>query len=81
MATQQTGLPLNKLPLGKTGRVVSLLTDAQARRRLIDLGIVNGTQILPLYKSPSGNPRAYLVRGAVIALRADTAGKIMMDWS
>ena len=78
METQQSRVPLHMLPLGSVGHVAALLPDAQARRRLIDLGIVDGTEICPLYRSPSGNPKAYLVRGAVIALRTDTAEKILI---
>ncbi len=78
MTQERPGLPLDKLPMGKTGRVEVLLPEANARRRLMDLGIVDGTEIRPLYKSASGDPAAYLIRGAVIALRADTAGKIWM---
>ena len=51
------------------------------RRRLLDLGIIEGTEIKPLYKSPSGNPTAYQVRGTVIALRSDISGKIMVSTS
>lgn len=71
-------LPLNQLPIGKTARVVSLASDGAVRRRMLDLGIINGTEIEPLYKSPSGNPIAYLIRGAVIALRLDVSSKIMV---
>lgn len=78
METQRHELLLSRLPLGQIGVVAALLPDAKARARLLDLGIVNGTRICPLYQSPSGDPRAYLVRGAVIALRADTAEKICM---
>lgn len=78
MMQQRPELPLDKLPMGKTGIVAALLPEAAARRRLMDLGIVDGTEIRPLYKSASGDPAAYLIRGAVIALRADTAGKIRM---
>ncbi len=72
-------LPLNQLPIGKTGRVVSLVSDGTVRRRILDLGIISGTKIEPLYKSPSGNPIAYLIRGTVIALRSDISSKIMVE--
>ena len=67
---------LNRLPVGKKGSVAALLSDGAVRRRMLDLGIVDGTEIEPLYKSPSGNPVAYLIRGAVIALRSDVSEKI-----
>ena len=71
-------IPLNQLPVGTRASVTSLLSDGAARRRMLDLGVIGGTKIEPLYKSPSGNPVAYLIRGAVIALRADVSAKIMV---
>lgn len=71
-------IPLSQLPLGTKASVTSLLSDGAARRRMLDLGVIGGTEIEPLYKSPSGNPVAYLIRGAVIALRSDVSAKIMV---
>ena len=71
-------IPLNQLPIGVRASVVSLDADGSARRRMLDLGVVSGTQIEPLYKSPSGNPTAYRIRGAVIALRNDVSDKILV---
>lgn len=72
-------VPLNQLPIGKKANVAILTADGTTRRRMLDLGIVDGTEIEPLYKSPSGNPVAYLIRGAVIALRTDVSEKIMVS--
>jgi len=49
------------------------------RRRLRDIGLVEGTQLECLGVSPGGDPKAYLVRGAVIALRSADSGKIIVD--
>ena len=46
------------------------------RRRLMDLGIVPGTVIRAEMKSPGGDPTAYRIRGALIALRRDQAAHI-----
>lgn len=73
-----TEIPLSKLPIGKKASVTALVSDGGDRRRMLDLGVISGTEIQPLYKSPSGNPVAYLIRGAVIALRTDVAGKILV---
>lgn len=72
-------ISLNQLPVGKKASVTTLTSDGTTRRRMLDLGVVNGTEIEPLYKSPSGNPIAYLIRGAVIALRSDVSEKIMVS--
>lgn len=72
-------IPLNKIPVGKKARVSQLTSNGATRRRLLDLGIIDGTEIEPLFKSPSGNPVAYSVRGAVIALRTDESDRILVS--
>ncbi|HCF50546.1 MAG TPA: ferrous iron transport protein A [Syntrophomonas sp.] len=76
-----TQISLNQLPLGRKANVTMLTSDGATRRRMLDLGIIDGTDIEPLYKSPSGNPVAYLIRGAVIALRSDVSEKIIVSES
>ncbi len=71
-------IPLSELPVGQKANVAFLKTDGAARRRILDLGVIDGTEIKPLYRSPSGNPVAYLIRGTVIALRAEASGEIMV---
>lgn len=70
---------LDQLPVGRTARVTALASDGSARRRMLDLGLIDGTRIEPLFRSPSGNPVAYLIRGAVIALRSDASSGIMVS--
>lgn len=72
-------ISLNQLPIGKKANVAALTSDGATRRRMLDLGVIDGTEIEPLYKSPSGNPVAYSIRGAVIALRCDLSEKIMVS--
>lgn len=74
-------IPLHQLPIGKKANVAALMSDGATRRRMLDLGIINGTEIEPLYTSPSGNPIAYLIRGAVIALRRDVSDGILVTVS
>lgn len=69
------------LALAQTGEtyIVSRLTaKGPGRRRLLDLGLVNGTPVTCLFKAPSGNPAAYLIRGTVIALRSSDADEIIV---
>jgi ferrous iron transport protein A len=49
------------------------------RRRLQDLGLVTGTHVTCLQRASAGDPTAYLIRGAVIALRRDDAVQIEME--
>lgn len=71
--------PLNYLPLGKKAKVKALISDGNTRRRMLDLGIIYNTEVEALQKSPSGDPVAYCIRGAVIALRSEEASKILVE--
>ncbi len=71
-------MPLSRVPIGGRASVTGLAAAGAERRRMLDLGVIAGTVIRPLYSSPSGNPVAYLIRGAVIALRADAAAQILV---
>ena len=69
-------LTLDRLCIGESGRVCSLNAKGAMRRRMIDLGLVDGTLIECVGKSPSGDPSAYLIRGAVIAIRSGDAADV-----
>lgn len=49
------------------------------RRRLLDLGLAEHTEVMCLGQSPLGDPKAYLIRGAVIAIRAIDSRKILIS--
>lgn len=70
--------PLANLQPGDTARVVSLSPALRGseRRRFMDLGILPGTQLTAELVSAGGDPTAYLVRGALIALRREQAQHI-----
>ena len=46
---------------------------------LQDIGLVHGTVVKCLGASPLGDPSAYLIRGAVIALRSQDAAGVLLD--
>ena len=69
-------IPLCNVPEGKQAKIVTLSCREENRRRFLDLGMITGTKVVPLYRSPSGNPTAYLVRSAVIAIRDEDAAGI-----
>lgn len=64
---------LDKLAVGESLRVCEVGGRDDMKCRLEDLGVVEGTKIRCLMKSPLGDPCAYLIRGAVIAIRRDDA--------
>jgi DtxR family Mn-dependent transcriptional regulator len=72
---------LKDLRKGKTARVIGLDENCQGfeRFRLLDLGVVPGTEITIALDNPLHEPLAYLIRGAVIALRKDQTDKILVE--
>jgi len=68
---------LNDLRIGQKVKITSLLSKGSIRRRLQDIGLIEGTQVECLLKSPAGDPVAFLIRGAVIALRSEDSSNIL----
>lgn len=77
MSSQTT--TLNRLYEGGSAVVKELLNTGSIRRRLQDLGLVEGTPVQCLQKSPCGDPVAYLIRGAVIAIRSEDSSQILVE--
>jgi DtxR family Mn-dependent transcriptional regulator len=75
------GEPLTILKLGEQGQVVSLSPRIRGseRRRMMDLGILPGTIVTAELISPSGDPTAYRIRDALIALRSEQAQLIQIS--
>jgi DtxR family Mn-dependent transcriptional regulator len=62
---------LDALRAGEAAEVVQISPAVQGpqRRRLLDLGLLPGTRVVAELLSASGDPMAYRIRGALIALR------------
>ena len=69
---------LNELPLNTVGIIDKLNCNGNIRRRLLDLGLVKGTKITPVFKSPSGDPTAFEIRKTLIALRKEDSKFIIL---
>jgi len=71
-------VPLATLTQNQRGEIVSLDDAVQGftRRRFLDLGLTPGTLIYPELGNFFGDPRAYRIRGTLIALRQDQAAQI-----
>ncbi len=72
-------IALHDLAPGSFGKVRKLTAEGIQRRRMLDLGLIYDTKIESLRKSPSGDPIAYEIRGAVIALRSEEASQILVE--
>lgn len=67
---------LDALAPGRHALIDSVSARDETRRRLLELGFTPGTLVDCLMRAPSGDPTAYRVRSAVIALRREDARKI-----
>ena len=71
---------LNTLKVGEQARVEALQCHSRMRRRMLDIGLTEDALIRCVGRSPAGDPAAYLIRGAVIAIRdADAACVYIKD--
>ena len=72
---------LSTLKPGQVGEVIQLSYRIRGaeRRRLMDIGVLPGTKISNEMSSASGDPSAYRIRDAVIALRKSQADLILIN--
>ena len=70
---------LADLPIGKVARIGKISAFGPVRGRLLDIGLIEGEAIICLYAAPSGEPRAYRIKDAVIALRREDAVHIEVE--
>jgi len=66
-------------PIGSKVVIKKVLTDGSIKRRLLDIGLTPGTVVESTLSNPGGNLIAYMIRGALIAIRDDDAKKILIE--
>ena len=69
-------MTLDRLEAGQRATVSALLAPAGEQLRLLELGFVPGRSVAALQAAPWGDPVAYAVCGAVIALRTQDCRRI-----
>ena len=72
-------MTLDQLPIGDTAAITFVGGEGALRRRLLDIGLIPGTRVTCQGHSPAGDPAAYLIRGAVIALREQDARCVALE--
>jgi DtxR family Mn-dependent transcriptional regulator len=70
---------LADVEVGEEGRIIALRVSGFGRRRLLDLGFTPGAAVGCELTSPFGEPRAYRIRGTLIALRPEEARRIEIE--
>jgi len=75
----QNQIGLDKLKYGEYAIVRELCCMGSIRRRLRDVGLVPDTVVRCVGRSPFGDPAAYEIRGAVLAIRDADACEIRVE--
>lgn len=78
---RDTSQRLSQLQPGRKGRVVGILPSCRGiqRRRLLDLGLLSGTVVEAELQGAGGDPVAYRIRGALIALREGQSKLVQIE--
>lgn len=69
-------MTLNEVKVGETARVVRLNGEGAVKRRIMDMGITKGTEVIVRKIAPLGDPIELTVRGYELSIRKDEASKV-----
>jgi len=70
---------LDSLICGEKAKVKEIRTSGDMYRRFLDIGLIKGTEIECVLVGVGGDPKAFLIRGAVIAIRNDDSSLIYVE--
>ena len=71
-------MTLRELPLGKSAKVVKLTGEGAIKRRIMDMGITKGTELIVRKVAPLGDPIEITVRGYELSLRKSEAESVLV---
>lgn len=72
-------MTLRELPLEKSAKVVKLTGEGAIKRRIMDMGITKGTELIVRKVAPLGDPIEITVRGYELSLRKADAERIEVE--
>ncbi len=70
---------LNTFIVGEQGQVKKIEAEGKIKRRLFDMGVTPGTEIVLKKLAPLGDPIEVTIRGYELTLRKDEANKVLME--
>ncbi|MCI8625254.1 MAG: ferrous iron transport protein A [Lachnospiraceae bacterium] len=72
-------MTLREIPCGKTVKVTRLSGEGPVKRRIMDMGITKGVEVLVRKVAPLGDPLEITVRGYELSLRKADAEMILVE--
>ena len=71
---------LSDFAIGESGKIKAVLTEERRiRRRLFDMGVTPGAQVLLRKKAPLGDPLEITIRGYELTLRISEAACVEVE--
>ena len=77
-ALKRAARNLTELKRGESGILDRLDLPEDDARRLMELGFIPGHAVVPAHSAPGGDPRVFRVDGSEIALRRETALRLLL---
>lgn len=74
-----TKVTLDKLEIGRKGTIVSLSGKGQVKQRMMDMGLVPGSQVEVIRVAPLGDPIEINLKGYNLSLRRSEAKSVMVE--
>jgi DtxR family Mn-dependent transcriptional regulator len=78
-ATEEKTMTLAELKPGESGRIVRVGSVGSIRRRIVDMGAVNGTNVTVVKVAPLGDPIEVKIKGYSLTLRKEEAEAITIE--
>jgi Fe2+ transport system protein FeoA len=72
-------IPLSELKPKERGTVLKVGGSGAVRRRILDMGVVPGTEVEVVKVAPLGDPVDLLLRGYHLSLRKEEAREILIE--
>ncbi|OPY52345.1 MAG: ferrous iron transport protein A [Methanosaeta sp. PtaU1.Bin060] len=70
---------LTDLRPGEKGRIIAISTSGTVRGRMMDMGLVAGSEVKVIRVAPAGDPVEVLLRGYSLALRKKDAVNVTLE--
>jgi len=70
---------LSEFAVGESGKIVKVAGEGLVRRRLFDMGVTPGADVLLRKKAPLGDPLELTLRGYELTLRKAEASLVTME--
>jgi Fe2+ transport system protein FeoA len=71
--------PLNELQPGEKGKVAKIGLKGKFRLKLMDMGMVRGTEVEVLGIAPLGDPMEIKIKGFNLSIRKNEANLILIE--